>query len=89
MKWLAIYMPEWGVRPDKEFDSEDDAWDYIKNNHLCKPGCDSCLAEWAVCEKDKYEQCDNFEEFMTDGLGYKVVYRNPSIADNMIKPEGD
>jgi hypothetical protein len=75
MIYLAIYMPEWG-EPRGEFYSKEDAEKFCQSRY-CEPDCESCAAEWEVIEKDKYDKCEDFMEFLTGGLGMKVVYRRP------------
>ena len=80
-KWLAVYDPKWGSWKHPEFDTEKEAEDYIKTR-LCKPNCESCDAEWHTCLKSKFDKAETFGQYLTDGLGMKVVYRSKDAPED-------
>lgn len=52
-KFVAIYMP--GGLKEKWFETEEEAWDYIKSRS-CEPNCIMCEAEWWVLTREEYEE---------------------------------
>jgi len=71
-KWVAYYMPATeGIDPSRLCKTRKDAEEYI-NTRLCKPECESCLAEWFIVEKEKLDKCKSIIDIF-DACGYKKM----------------
>ena len=66
--FTATYLPK-GDRDKDGFATEDDAIQYIVDNHICSMCVEegwgsACAAEWMVVETEKLNDCDNLGDVL-------------------------
>lgn len=85
MSYTAVYLPK-ADRDKSGFATEDEAIQYVVDNHLCSMCVEegwtsACAAEWIVAETEKVDMCDNLGDLL-EAAGYKRV-------DNEMRNSGE
>lgn len=82
MSYLAVYMPEWGRDDHPAFESWEEANAFI-NGKLCRPGCESCRAEWEIVDADEFANCETLDHLL-GCVGYKITNNRGADMEKMV-----